>query len=371
MTDITPGQINVLTAIFYSAPNVPVDVTGLTMQVLNLTDNTIALGPINSGFGHPATGIYTVQWNVPLGQMPGPYLVTWSGTVSGSPISAVEELTVVTGPFSGDDFYSSGPCHPYEYISFCTIPTEAVAISGYALEAASEILYLATGQRFDSCQVTIRPCRKECSGVSWPYLSSAWWDVGGYGGGPRPALINGAWYNIACGVCGENCSCTMISETLLPGPVQQIVQVTVDGVVLVPNVDYRIDDYRKLVRLGGVWPLCNDLNKDITEIGTWSVTAIYGEPLPTLGKLAAGELFCDILADLLGGECALPDSVTELTRQGVTMTFETAQEALESGFEGLKYVDRFIRRYNPDNLRTRPMIYDLDSPTFRVTGTQL
>jgi hypothetical protein len=269
-----------------------------------------------------------------------------------------------------DDFYRPGPCRPYDYISMCTLPIESAAITGYALEAASEIIYYASAQRFDSCQVTLRPCRAGCSGASWPALSNGWWEYGG--GGPRPALINGLWYNIVCGACGSGCSCTIIDEVILPGPVQHIVQVTLDGNVLVSGSDYRLDDYRKLVRLNNLlWPWCNDLSKDITQVGTWSVTAIYGEPLPTLGKLAVGQLFCEIVSDILGSDCDLPSNLTEMTRQGLSLTFESAEDALKSGFENLKYVDKFITRYNPHGLMARARVYDLDAPDSRVTGTTI
>lgn len=274
-------------------------------------------------------------------------------------------MTIITGT----DFYTPGPCQPYEYISRCTIPTGSEALTGYALEIASEIIYYLSGQRFDSCQITIRPCRKSCGGNDWPFISNSWWEVGS---GIMPAKINGAWYNLACGMCGDSCSCTMISETILPGPVQRVVQVVVDGVALTADVDYRLDDYRKLVRLGGaMWPLCNDFNKSLTEVGTWGVTAIYGEPLPTLGKLAVGELFCEVLNDLIGDDCSLPSNVTEVVRQGLTMTLESSEEAAQDGFTGLKWVDRFIQTYNPTALRARPQMYDLDAPTFRVTGTTI
>lgn len=269
-------------------------------------------------------------------------------------------------PVTGDAFYRPGPCAPYPFATFCAIPIEAAAVSGTALQAASEIAFYATAQRFDACQVTLRPCKRECYG-STIFGTGWWWD----GSWPRPLNIDGQWYNMTCGVCAGNCSCTIISETVLPGPVREVVQVTVDGVILTPDVDYRLDDYRRLVRIDAFWPFCNDLNKDISQPGTWSVTAIYGEPLPALGRLAVGELFCQILASLLGNECQLPPNVTSLTRQGVSMDLETTQEALAAGFDGLRYVDKFIQQYNPSHLRARAYAFDLDSPDFRVTGTRI
>lgn len=268
-------------------------------------------------------------------------------------------------PVTGDAFYRPGPCLNYQPLfTFCPLPAGSEAVSGYALQAASELLYYATAQRFDECQVTLRPCRRDCYG-SLAYNAGFWWD----GGWPTPVNLNGRWYNLTCGICGDNCSCSAISETVLPGPVRRVVQVTVDGVILTPDVDYRLDNYRKLVRLGDIWPFCNDLNKDISQPDTWSVTASYGEPLPVLGQLAAAELTAEITKDLTCGSCALPPGVTNITRQGVTMELESAKELRDADLFGLRYVDRFIRTYNPHGLTARAQVYDIDGPGYRVTGT--
>lgn len=267
-------------------------------------------------------------------------------------------------PVTGDSFYRPGPCQPYDPLfTLCPLPAGSEAVSGAALDAASELLFYATAQRFDECQTTLRPCREDCYGSARPY------DIYGNVGWPTPVNINGQWYNLTCGSCGDNCSCTSISEITLPGPVRSITQVTVDGVILTADTDYRLDNYRKLVRLGGIWPLCNDLNKDISQPGTWSVTASYGEPLPMMGRLAVGQLTAEIAKDLICGECALPEGVTNLTRQGVSMTLESAAELRDADLFGLRYVDRFIRTYNPHKLMGRAAVFDLDGPPSRVTGT--
>lgn len=352
-----------------------VDLGGLTVTAVG--QNTVIGSALVSlgGLVVAANGVITVPGSATVGLGSLAVAATGQRTAIGHANINLGSLALNASAVTGgpiilpDDMYRPGPCHNYEYVTFCPIPIEAAAVSGYALGAASEIVYYASGQRFDSCQVTIRPCRKECYGDAWPRLAGGWWE---YGSGPYPALINGLWYNIACGTCGTSCSCSIVSETILPGPVQEISQVTVDGEVLVEGTDYRLDDYRKLVRLGGVlWPLCNDLNKGITEVGTWSVTAIYGEPLPNLGKLAVGQLFCNILADLLNEDCALPANVIDITRQGLSFSFQDVQDLVDSGFTGLKYVDAFIQRYNPNKLMARARLYDVDGPDFRVTGTTI
>lgn len=272
----------------------------------------------------------------------------------------------MTIPVVGDNFYSPGTCQPYPYTLLCPLPSGSEAVSGVALQAASDLLFYATAQRFDECQVTLRPCRRDCWGALAGGYNAGWWWDGTY---PMPVNLGGTWYNLTCGTCSDNCSCTVISETVLPGPVRRIVQVTVDGLILVSGTDYRLDDYRKLVRLGDIWPLCNDLNRDISQSGTWSVTAVYGEPLPALGKLAVGQLLVEITKDMLCGSCALPPGVTNITRQGVTMELASSRDLVDIDLFGLTYVDRFIRTYNPHRLMARAQAYDLDGPAPRVTGT--
>jgi hypothetical protein len=364
MQTLYRGTTQPLTALFYASPNVPVDVTSLELTVTSLFDGSTAL-QVTTPFLHPATGTYVYTWDVPANQGIAQYLVVWTGLVGAESIEATETIQVITSTDA-----SNAPCAPYPYTVLCEIPTGAsVEVTGVALQAATDFLYLATAQRFEYCQVTLRPCRDEC----YPNTSGnlffgypQWWGSQW----PYPMKIGANWVNLACGYCVDGCSCATISQVTLPGPVREIVQVLVDGEVLLPGVDYRLDNYRSLVRLGGAqWPACNNYNLADTEVGTWSVTAIYGEELPALGKIAMGQLFCVWLSGLLGEDCEIPANVIDLTRQGVTMSFNDINEVLELGLTGLSFVDRFITTYNPNKLQARPQIYDLDGPTHRAVGT--
>lgn len=270
--------------------------------------------------------------------------------------------------------YTPGPCEtwPVRWPANCEyLQLEAATpeITGIAAQAASEILYYFTAQRFGLCTVALRPCRDSCYDYGWPGWSS-WWQYGSgsYGYYPQPAWFNGTWFNLTCGQCTTGCSCTVISETILPGPVKNVVSVTVDGVVLVNGVDYRVDDYRKLVRMNGVWPLCNDLNA-VSGTGTWEVVAEYGEPVPMLGQLAMGELACNFLGFLLGEDCALPGGVTDITRQGISMTIAEQTTDLLNFFIKFPISYLFVKTYNPSGLQARAQAYDLDGPTYRAVGT--
>lgn len=266
------------------------------------------------------------------------------------------------------DMYTPGPCDDWDPIwgtCLINLPTEAHAFTGSALTAASEILWQLTAQRFGLCRVALRPCRASC--VSESDRGAGWWEFGSY---PYPTWIAGAWFNLGCAGCTSGCSCTVLQETLLPGPIAAMVEVKVDGTVLDPAA-YEVHDYRKLVRIdGGSWPLCNNFTLPTTETGTWSVTADYGEPVPVTGRIAAGELACEIARSLAGLDCDLPSGVQQITRQGVSMTFNEYTDVLDNGLVGLPHSDRFIKLYNPKKLMARSAVFDLDSSSrsHRVVG---
>jgi hypothetical protein len=263
---------------------------------------------------------------------------------------------------------TQGPCEAWDPIWCCTLTDQTVAVTGLAAQAATEVLYKLSGQRFGLCPLTVRPCRHDCSSSGgWPGWSN-WWEWAGYY--PQPLLFDGAWTNITCGFCGDRCSCTRICEAWLPGPVNTITQVKLNGTVLVSGTDYRVDDFRKLVRLGGeCWPVCQDMTLADTEEGTWSVSFIFGEEVPVIGRYAVGELACEIAKSCTGQACALPANATQITRQGITIDFPTFSELLASGSLGLRWSDVFISSYNPRRLIAPPQVFDVDGPSFRRAGT--
>lgn len=264
---------------------------------------------------------------------------------------------------------TQGPCAAWDPIWCCTLSAGALAATGLALDAATEVLYHLSGQRFGLCTFTLRPCRHECAADGgWPGFGG-WWEWGAVPY-PRPLLFDGVWSNVTCGVCGDRCSCTGLSEAWLPGPIGTIIQVKLDGTVLVSGSDYRVDDFRKLIRLGGgVWPVCQDMNLADTEVGTWSVTLTIGETVPVIGRYAVGELACEIARGCAGETCVLPANATQITRQGISIDFPTFSELLANGSLGLRWSDLFVATYNPQRLRARPRVFDVDGPAFRRVGT--
>lgn len=237
-------------------------------------------------------------------------------------------------------------------------PTEGVPLytdadKARAVALAGQTLRVLTGYRVGGCPVTVRPCRQGCADSTWRT-----YPVGGPGALPwHPVNLGGTWLNIGCGHTG-GCGCGGLSEVRLYGTVGQIQQVLVDGMVLDPTA-YRLDSGGRLVRTdGGTWPLCQNMAAADTETGTWSVTYTPGVAVDGLGALAAGALAGEFVRACTGGECALPDTVTSVVRNGLTMTLDPG--LFPGNRTGIRVVDLYVDRYNPHGLKAAPTVWSPD-----------
>lgn len=233
-----------------------------------------------------------------------------------------------------------------------------------AIKWATQILWAMTGRRFGSCEVTVRPCGSTCNvyggWLAYPVIAD------GSSGGWAPFIRDGQWFN--CG-CAGACSCAARCSVWLPGPVDQIVSVTVDGVVLADTA-YRVDNRSMLVRIDGeCWPECQNMNLESPADGTFEVTYGRGTPVPVAGQIAAGLLACEFAKACAGGDCRLPSNLSSLARQGVEVTMIDPTDALNAGLTGLPDVDLWIRSVNPGKLISRPKVFslDVDVPVMRTS----
>lgn len=252
-------------------------------------------------------------------------------------------------------------CEPWP-VQWCELDGVSPAVTGMALEAASELLWEATGRQFGSCPVEIRPCRRSCTdsrfGLQWlDGVTSGGW---GY---PFPVLSNGLWYNIGCG-CFGGCSCSSVSTIKMPDTVNEIMSVTIDG-ESIPASGYVLLDSYELIKVEGEWPLCQDWTVTGGP-GTWVIEASFGNPVPTLGQLAVGILAAEFAKACTGGDCNLPQQVVSVVRQGVSFGIADTASLLEDGLTGLTIPDMFIRRYNPTLNVDRAHVIPLDTPRARV-----
>lgn len=233
-----------------------------------------------------------------------------------------------------------------------------------SLDLASATLRRLTGYRVGGCPITVRPCKPSCWGAFLPFYGGHP-GVWGYGLFNPGMNFQGQWVN-SCG-CRTNCSCGELCEIALPAPVGRVDEVKVDGVVL-DDTDYRVDGDR-LVYLGGddcVWPSCQNLALADTEVGTFSVTYLNAYPVDSQGAFAAAVLAMEFSKACSGGKCRLPSGVTQIARQGITMTISTG--AFPDGLTGIREVDAYIGLWNPNGLRQSSRVWSPDMRTPRVVG---
>lgn len=267
-------------------------------------------------------------------------------------------------PGQGADF---GPCANWPIQLLCDVSVESAVITGYAVSLATDTLWALTGRQFGLCNYTFRPCRRDC--FSSPFPPDGWAEWPWTSTYPQPALIAGSWFNLVCGSCPGTCSCSAVSEFVLPAPVHDIIDITIDGTPMASGA-YRLDNNRLVVRTdGGTWPLCNDLSVNDGAEGTWTVTATIGRVIPDGAALAMGQLVCEIIRGAQGEDCNLPPGVTQLIRQGVTIQYPDIGELFRQGRTGLYLVDMFVSTWNPNRLTNRSRVYNVDRPTVRRTDT--
>lgn len=261
------------------------------------------------------------------------------------------------------------PCSGWDVdISCCpTWDDYSEELQTAAAEYGAFTIWAATGRRFGLCPRTIRPCGRYCSSGDRG-ISGYWWSEGTW----MPYLFAGEWRNCwgGCGNCAGCCTCEPACQVWLPPTAYSINEITVDGEVIDPNT-YRIDDNQWLVRTHNVstddcWPECQDFNLNEGE-DTFFVTYLKGRPVPSILNRVAGELACEWAKACVGAECRLPGRVTNVARQGVSISMVSVEELLANGLTGIATVDQVIRSFNPYGLRARLRIDSPDIPGHRTT----
>lgn len=211
-----------------------------------------------------------------------------------------------------------------------------------AVGLATATLRRLSGYRVGGCPIVVRPCIRSCWEVSFA----------AYGPGWRPTqTADGTWIN-TCG-CRSDCSCTELCEVVLAPPVGPVSWVKVDGIEI-PATDYRIDNGNRLVWTGAgecPWPVCQDMAAADTEPGTFAVRYLNAHAPDALAAYAAGVLAMEFAKACSGSKCRLPNTVTSVTRQGVS--FELAAGAFPSGMTGIREIDAWIGLWRPEGSPTR------------------
>lgn len=226
--------------------------------------------------------------------------------------------------------------------------------AGQVAVFASEVLYVLTNQQWPGvCLRTVRPWHD----TRWAYYCTpnphgsalpAW----GYTPGADP------WIYTTVPAASR-------FELPLPGPIQTVSEVMVDGVV-VPDTAYIIIGKRRVQRIdGGIWPIGQDLTRppgvipDVPSAdGTaaWSVTYEWGAGPPASGVIACRSFYCEIVAALSGADCKLPwtGAITTVQRRGTTINYGALHDQFEKGYVGLADVDLWINSARGGPWRPRP-----------------
>lgn len=319
------------------------------------------------------TGIYSAVLTAPLTE--GQYSIVWSEDgLYDAETSSSEDLVVMQSilglsplpPLDSDPSALGAPCSAWTsraaVAACCTgFADDTTENQDAAIRAASEILYEASGGRYSGeCgPVTVRPCNQGCS--CW----GPWFDGMGFSWDPTRAR----W---ACS--GKVCGCSPTSDVVLAGvPIRSIEEVLIDGVPLDADA-YALMEPNRLVRLRDVtepnrrlvWPGCQVMDLPETEEGTFAITYTYGADPPQAGRTAAAALACEIWrACPTGiGECELPENVTRVVREGLTIESQAlVAAAIKTGQTGIAAIDAFIGLFAAEE-RWRSSVWspDLDYP---------
>jgi hypothetical protein len=252
----------------------------------------------------------------------------------------------------------SGPCTWPDLTQLCCDSWDAFppAVTGQAVDYAKTFVWAATGRQFGLCELTVRPCGRQCANCP------SGWFYDGYGSF-QPYVFNGQWKNCWCG--GESagcCTCDPACQVWLPGPVDSIVSVNIAGSTLPVSGAYFVLDQQWLVRVNTTecWPLCSDQNLVPGDPDAFEVTYLRGRPVPVALASATATLACEFARACIGGPCRLPTRITSISRQGITVSVADIEDVLKNGLSGLWELDQLIMAYNPYGLKGQTRFYSPD-----------
>lgn len=224
---------------------------------------------------------------------------------------------------------------------------------------ASQLLYLLSGCKIGLEAHTLRPHAVNDRCACLP----RWLPVGANN-----------WAQMWDWARWDGCACGLAAGLVLPGRVSAVSKVTVDGTVL-DESEYTLYSHRRLVRMADPtsgasqgWPCCQRLDRPVTDQGTWEVEYTSGFAPDQAATNAAAELALQLaLARAGDSACKLPQRVTSITRQGVSMVLLDPQKFLDEGRTGLYLVDLWLTAVNPHGRRRRPSVMSPDTITGATT----
>lgn len=176
-----------------------------------------------------------------------------------------------------------------------------------------------------------------------------------------PHMIGGSVFNLPAEDWNDSAyqsdGSSSLSRIRLRGkPVQEVhlVRSGYDGSII-PNDAYYVADHAMLVAYKGTpW-----------TPGNIEVTYTYGQQPPAAGRQAARVFAIELIKSWEGDDCALPDRVTSISRQGVSYTILDNQDFLENFRTGIYVIDLFLKTANPAKALAPARIFSPDMPRAR------
>lgn len=215
-----------------------------------------------------------------------------------------------------------------------------------AAYSASEFMWAKTGRQFGIGRETVRPCRGPAGDTGRFDLSVALAFA-------EPRIGLPLWQGSCSCSRPDGCSCRGKDWVKLPRDrVREILEVTIDGVLL-DSDQYALRGRNRLYRVDGLrWPCCQNLDLETSEEGTWAVRYVFGHRVPRLVYLATKRLACEIIkATVNDPTCRLPSTTRTVAARGISV--ELARFFDESGTIGIFEVDAAIWAANPAGLPHR------------------
>lgn len=173
-----------------------------------------------------------------------------------------------------------------------------------------------------------------------------------------PSLVNGEVINFANGTDLDSVDGFFYNENSTRTRIRlrgrRVIKVhamrSQNGTVIPPSQYYLVDHSSIQTNTNGTWSTCNV-----------EVTYTYGTPVPFAGKMAAKLLAIELVKMYEGDpECALPQRVTSVNRQGVSYTILDSQDFIEEGRTGIYAIDLFLKSANPDRAKARAKVFSPD-----------
>lgn len=223
-------------------------------------------------------------------------------------------------------------CEPWPVTWPCDITGLDPALLADAEALAGQLLWALSGYRIGVCTYRESFRQPSTGYCGFPYKDS-----------------NGNWRNN--GRLGGMCCRVLLSHR----PVEAI-ELVVDGGATLPAIEYALEG-SWLRRRGACWS--SSFPCDDPEL---IVTYQAGVPFPVGTATAVGEVACEYLAALQGGVCRLPSLATSITRQGVTVTLDTAAEFVKRRRIGLPVADAWLESVSGSGPRVGSRVYSVDLP---------